>query len=44
MYDGAELIWVIERILRSRRYRVAARGIRIALCYQRTYARVLRPT
>ena len=34
---------LIERIPRSRRYRVTARGIRIALCYQRTYARVLRP-
>ena len=35
---------LIERIPRSRRYRVTARGIRVALCYQRTYARVLRPT
>ena len=34
---------LIERIPRSRRYRVTARGIRVALCYQRTYARVLRP-
>ena len=34
---------LIKRIPRSRRYRVTARGIRIALCYQRTYARVLRP-
>ena len=34
---------LIERIPRSRRYRVTERGIRIALCYQRTYARVLRP-
>ena len=33
-----------ERIPRSRRYRVTAAGIRTALCYQRTYARVLRPT
>ena len=35
---------LIERIPRSRRYRVTAAGIRTALCYQRTYARVLRPT
>ena len=35
---------LIERIPRSRRYRVTARGIRVALCYQRTYARMLRPT
>ena len=34
---------LIERIPRSRRYRVTERGIRVALCYQRTYARVLRP-
>ena len=34
---------LIARIPRSRRYRVTARGIRVALCYQRTYARVLRP-
>ena len=35
---------LIERIPRSRRYRVTAAGIRAALCDQRTYARVLRPT
>ena len=35
---------LIERISRSRRYRVTDAGIRTALCYQRTYARVLRPT
>ena len=34
---------LIERIPRSRRYRVTDAGIRTALCYQRTYARVLRP-
>ena len=34
---------LIERIPRSRRYRVTEKGIRVALCYQRTYARVLRP-
>ncbi|MDE0448246.1 MAG: hypothetical protein OXH96_16410 [Spirochaetaceae bacterium] len=31
---------LIERIPR---YRVTARGIRVALCYQRPYACVLRP-
>ena len=35
---------LIARIPRSRRYRITARGLRVALCYQRTYARVLRPT
>ena len=35
---------LIERIPRSRSYRVTTAGIRTALCYQRTYARVLRPT
>ena len=35
---------LIERIPRSRRYRVTDAGIRTALCYHRTYARVLRPT
>ena len=34
---------LIERIPRSRRYRVTARGIIVALCYQHTYARLLRP-
>ena len=34
---------LIESIPRSRRYRVTTAGIRTALCYQRTYARVLRP-
>lgn len=35
---------LIERILRSRRYRVTDEGIRLALCFQRSYARVLRPS
>ena len=35
---------LIERIPCSRRYWVTARGIRVALCYQRTCTRVLRPT
>ena len=35
---------LIERIPRSRRYRVTDEGIRLALCFQRTYARVLRPS
>ena len=34
---------LIERIPRSRRYRVTDAGLRTAMCYQRTYARVLRP-
>ena len=34
---------LIERIAGSRRYRVTDAGIRMALCCQRTYARVLRP-
>ena len=34
---------LIERIPRSRGYRVIARGIRVALCYRRTIARVLHP-
>ena len=34
---------LIERIPRTRRYRVTHAGIRTALCYQRTYACVLRP-
>ena len=34
---------LIKRIPRSRRYRVTTAGIRTALCYPRTYARVLRP-
>ena len=34
---------LIERIPRTRRYRVTDAGMRTALCYQRTYARVLRP-
>ena len=38
------LYGLIERIPRSRRYRVTDAGIRTALCYQRTYARDLRPT
>ena len=35
---------LIERIPRTRRYRVTPEGLRTALCFQRTYARVLRPT
>ena len=34
---------LIERIPRTRRYRVTQRGLRTALCFHRTYARVLRP-
>ena len=34
---------LIERIPRSHRYRLTEAGLRIALCYHRTYARVLRP-
>ena len=34
---------LIERIPRTRRYRVTHRGLRTALCFHRTYARVLRP-
>ena len=33
---------LIERIPRSRRYRVTDAGLRTALCYRRTCARVLR--
>ena len=35
---------LIERIPHSRRYRVTDEGIRFALCFHRTYARVLRPS
>ena len=35
---------LIERIPRTRRYRVTRKGLRTALCFHRTYARVLRPT
>jgi len=35
---------LIERIPHSRRYRVTDEGIRLALCFHRTYARVLRPS
>ena len=35
---------LIERIPRTRRYRVTEQGLRTALCFQRTYARVLRPS
>jgi DNA-binding HxlR family transcriptional regulator len=34
---------LIERIPKSHRYRVTATGLRIAMIYSRTYARVLRP-
>ena len=34
---------LIERIPFTRRYRVTDHGLRTALCYHRTYARVLRP-
>ncbi|MCY4187571.1 MAG: hypothetical protein OXD30_03715 [Bryobacterales bacterium] len=34
---------LIERIPHTRRYRVTASGLRLTLCFQRTYARVLRP-
>ena len=34
---------LIERIPCTRRYRVTDEGLRTALCYHRTYARVLRP-
>ena len=35
---------LIDRIPRSRRCRVTDDGIRLASCFQRTYARVLRPS
>lgn len=35
---------LIERIARTRRYRLAADGLRTALVFHRTYARVLRPS
>jgi hypothetical protein len=35
---------IIERIPRSHRYRLTADGLRIALFFSRTYARLLRPT
>ncbi len=34
---------LIERITGTRRYRVTEAGLRTALCFHRTYARVLRP-
>ena len=34
---------LIEKIPLTRRYRVTDDGMRTALCYHRTYARVLRP-
>ena len=34
---------LIVRIPSTRRYRVTDDGLRTALCYHRTYARVLRP-
>ncbi|MCY4536106.1 MAG: hypothetical protein OXB91_12140, partial [Bryobacterales bacterium] len=35
---------LIERIPRTRRYQVTDEGFRTALCFHRTYARVLRPS
>ena len=35
---------LIERIPFTKRYRITDDGLRAALCYHRTYARVLRPT
>ena len=35
---------IIERVPRSHRYRLAPSGLRIALFFSRTYARLLRPT
>ena len=35
---------LIERIPHTRRYRVTDEGFRTALCFHRTYARVLRPS
>ena len=35
---------LIERIPHTRRYRVTEEGCRTALCFHRTYARVLRPS
>ena len=35
---------LIERIPRTRRYRATEQGMRTALCFQRTYSRVLRPS
>ena len=34
---------LIERIPRTRRYRVTQQGLRTAVCFHRTDARVLRP-
>ena len=34
---------LIERVPHSHRYTVTVAGFRIALCYQRTHARLLRP-
>ena len=34
---------LIERVPFTNRYRVTDVGLRTAMCYQRTYARVLRP-
>jgi hypothetical protein len=35
---------IIERIPRSHRYQLTPSGLRIALFFSRTYARLLRPT
>lgn len=34
---------LFERIPLTRRYRITEKGLKTALCYHRTYARVLRP-
>ena len=34
---------LIERLAKSHRYRLTARGLRTAIFYQRVYAKVLRP-
>ena len=34
---------IIQRIPKTHRYRITSQGLRIALAYQRSYARVLRP-
>lgn len=34
---------LIERVPKSHRYNITQKGLAVALCYQRTYARVMRP-
>ena len=41
---ASALAGLIERIPHTRRYRVTEQGLRTALCFRRTYARVLRPS